>query len=54
MPATSLEQQRLACAAYGIKLGKQKGTGKAAEMAKSMTLESLKHYCEAPIKKQGD
>lgn len=51
MPAKSEAQRRLACAAYGIKLGKQKGTGQAAEMAKTMTLESLKHYCESPIKK---
>lgn len=51
MPATSEAQRRLACAALSIKLGKSKPSGQAAEMAKSMSEEDLRHYCESEVKK---
>lgn len=54
MPAVSENQRQLACIALSIKQGKTKTSYSeaAAEMAKSMTEEELRHYCEAPVKKE--
>ena len=52
MPATSKEQQTLACIALAIKKGETPKTysKQAAEMAESMSVEDLEHYCKEPVK----
>ena len=51
-PAKSESQRRLACAALSIKLGDTAGkeNTQANEMAKSMSEEELRKYCESPVK----
>jgi hypothetical protein len=53
MPATSEKQRTLACIALSIKKGETKKSysQQAAEMAESMSLEELEHYCKSPVKK---
>ena len=53
MPPRSEEQKRLMCMALAIKLGKlpAKRYPRAAKVARQMTVEQLKEYCEAPITK---
>jgi len=52
MPATSKEQRTLFCIALSIKQGKTPASysAQAAKMAKSMSEEQLKEYCERPVK----
>jgi len=54
MPATSSNQQTLACIALAIKRGEQPKTysKQAAEMAESMSEEDLEHYCQSPAKEE--
>ena len=53
MPAASKGQRTLFCIAQSIKEGKTPKTysAQAAKMAETMSLEKLKTYCEAPVKK---
>jgi len=53
MPATSPEQQKLACIALSIKRGKtpKSYSKEAAEWAESASEESLRETCESPVKK---
>jgi hypothetical protein len=52
MPPTSKEQKTLACIALNIKLGKTKPSysKEGARMARTMTEEQLREYCESPVK----
>jgi hypothetical protein len=54
MPAKSEEQRTKFCIALAIKQGKTRRSYSAecAEIADSMSEETLKDYCESPIKKE--
>jgi hypothetical protein len=53
MPATSTNQRQLFCIALSIKEGKTPTSysKQGAKMSESMSLEQLKDYCQAPVKK---
>ena len=52
MPAESKSQKTLFCVALSIKEGKTPASysKQAAELAKNNSLETLKEYCERPVK----
>lgn len=50
MPATSENQRKLFCAALAIKQGKAEPTGGAAKLARENSEETLRDYCESPVK----
>lgn len=54
MPAVSEEQRRLFCLALAIKRGTaaKSDSEQAAQMAESMSEETLKDYCGSPVKKE--
>jgi len=52
MPATSESQRKLFCIALSIKQGETKASysAEAAKIAEENSIETLKHYCEEPVK----
>jgi len=52
MPATSESQRKLFCIALSIKQGETKASysAEAAKLAEENDLETLKEYCEEPVK----
>lgn len=53
MPATSEAQRKLFCIALSIKRGETPASysKQAAKLAEENSEETLKEYCEAPVKK---
>ncbi|PPD57454.1 DUF3008 family protein [Dehalogenimonas etheniformans] len=54
MPSTSKRQQKVMCIAESIKRGKTPASysRQGAKIARSMSEEQLKEFCETPVEKK--